>query len=1164
MRLTQIKLAGFKSFTDPTTIHVPGQLVAVIGPNGCGKSNVIDAVRWVLGEASAKQLRGESMQDVIFNGAATRRPAPRASVELVFDNSSHTLQGAWGQYTEIAIKRQLTRQGDSSYFINNQPVRRRDITDLFLGTGVGARGYAVIEQGMISRIIEARPEELRAYIEEAAGVSKYKERRRETETRLKDTREHLQRLSDLQSELARQVEKLNKQAATAARYQAWQAQLIDKQNLLDYVQWQQALAQADIAGEQHQKAQEAQEAAQQAQQHLQDALNQLRKQEQAAQQNHHSLNQEHALLREQIARLEEQLRARQTQQQRMERDRTNAQLQLQKIQQEQDHLRDETTQLQEEIADKQIELSELAMLAAEHEAMLPELEIAQQEIQAAAHNQQDELNRQKRELALKQQQLQHAEHNLAQLAMRQTRLQQEQNELALPSEETRTLAQQEAEILQEQYETQEAQLIDLEQQTQHARHQFQAAQTQQQQLQQQLLTLQAEQNALSQLLQASEAQDVWANTAQQNAPTLWQNITVPSEWQHALGVVLAIRLQARMLPEHTALAQLPDNNAAWINVSGSLKTSGSNKAQPVQALIHQIQAERSFQAALTLWLDGVLCAPDLNYALAHQAELKENQIWLTPAGHRVDRLSVWLFDATQSNALLQHKARLDVLQNELAHIQPSHEQAQQQTEQAQKQWQDLEQQQRTQQQQLRQMASTLQQAQNHANELFAKTNQGQLRQEHIHAELSHISKETQHITNQRNQLQQDIALFHQSSEALSAQQATLSGSLNVAQQRLKQAQLAHLEANRQYGMAELANSKLQQRLEALNQQYALLEQQKLDWQERQSELALDAEMDDDDETQRTQLDELGELALAVMERIQMAQNELNHIQAQGRNKFSEQQALNQKLPEFQAAVQQALLQQQEALLNAKRFHDNLQAKNADLTALAHEVTSQNNAELMFQEINQLNQKIQSLGAVNLAALDELKEAQERDDYYRNQSQDVQAAIDLLEEAIAQIDGETKTRFKETFDLVNEKVQTFFPTLFGGGEAKLHMVGDDLLTAGVSIMARPPGKKNATIHLLSGGEKALTAMSLVFALFSLNPAPFCLLDEVDAPLDDANTSRFCNLVKEMSAQTQFLYISHNRLTMEMAEQLVGVTMQEKGVSRIVAVDIQEALQMAEAA
>ncbi len=1159
MRLTHIKLSGFKSFTDPTTIHVPGQLVAVIGPNGCGKSNVIDAVRWVLGEASAKQLRGESMQDVIFNGAATRRPAPRASVELVFDNSDHSLQGAWGQYAEVSIKRQLTRQGESTYFINNQTVRRRDITDLFLGTGVGARGYAVIEQGMISRIIEARPEELRAYIEEAAGVSKYKERRKETEGRLKDTREHLQRLGDLQNELARQVEKLEKQAETAERYKSLTAQLNQQQDLLDYAQWQQSLAAADKATAQHQSLQAQQDETAAQVQALNDEVHALQTAEQSQQQAVHELSNKRGVLREQIARLEEQIRHQQNLHQRIERDKQAAQAQMQRIHQEQQQIRVQLEENELQAEEKQTELAEWAMQVAEHEERLPELEEAQATLNAAFQTQQDEANRIRRELALKQQQLAHAEQTVAKHEERKGRLKQENQALNLPDETETAAAQEAAALLQSQQEHYEEQIIAAEEALHAAREAFQTASNRFQSLKQQHITLQAQQQALSQILsQQQEAADFWQATDHAAAPQLWQHITAPAEWQHALSVILAERLHARAVPHgFVPPAPLPQGQAAWLSddLSGGIK-----KSLPVQALLNQIQAQSPFQTALHHWLDGVLCAPDLSYALVHQSDLGAHQIWLTPEGHQVDKVSVLLYAKPAQESLIAQKARLDGIASELKNLAPELSAAEAAFKQAETAVRSSEVQHKNLMQQQQQHTRQYSQAQQRAAELLARTNQGQIRREHIERELAQLAEEQTVLQRTSDGLSDDIATLQEAAAELEHQQQTTAHSRQEQQGRLKQAQLALLEANRQYGLAEVSVHKLNQQKQNYRQQIARLEQQTLDWQERQQELALAYETEFQNDEQHIKLDELTEAVHTLDEEYIAVQEKLAQIQEQGREQYARVQSLQTKLPQLQAATQTALLQQQEALINAKRYHQNLTERAADLDAL--EALAKESPKVLNSSIGSLTQQIEALGAVNLAALQELEEARERDGYYRSQSEDVQAAISLLEEAIAQIDDKTKERFKETFDAVNGKVQTFFPTLFGGGEATLKMIGDDLLTAGVSIMARPPGKKNSTIHLLSGGEKALTAMSLVFALFSLNPAPFCLLDEVDAPLDDANTSRFCNLVKEMSAQTQFLYISHNRLTMEMAEQLVGVTMQEKGVSRVVAVDIKQALEMAE--
>ena len=1159
MRLTHIKLSGFKSFTDPTTIHVPGQLVAVIGPNGCGKSNVIDAVRWVLGEASAKQLRGESMQDVIFNGAATRRPAPRASVELVFDNSDHSLQGAWGQYAEVSIKRQLTRQGESTYFINNQTVRRRDITDLFLGTGVGARGYAVIEQGMISRIIEARPEELRAYIEEAAGVSKYKERRKETEGRLKDTREHLQRLGDLQNELARQVEKLEKQAETAERYKSLTAQLNQQQDLLDYAQWQQSLAAADKATAQHQSLQAQQDETAAQVQALNDEVHALQTAEQSQQQAVHELSNKRGVLREQIARLEEQIRHQQNLHQRIERDKQAAQAQLQRIHQEQQQIRVKLEENELQVEEKQTELAEWAMQVAEHEERLPELEEAQATLNAAFQTQQDEANRIRRELALKQQQLAHAEQTVAKHEERKGRLKQENQALNLPDEAETAAAQEAAALLQSQQEHYEEQIIAAEDALHTAREVFQTTSNRFQSLKQQHITLQAQQQALSQILsQQQEAADFWQATDHTAAPQLWQHITAPAEWQHALSVILAERLHARAVPHgFVPPTPLPQGQAAWLSddLSGGFK-----KSLPVQALLNQIQVQPPFQTALHHWLDGVLCAPDLSYALAHQSDLGAHQIWLTPEGHQVDKVSVLLYAKPAQESLIAQKARLDGIASELEKLAPELSAAEAAFKQAEAAVGSSEVQHKNLMQQQQQHTRQYSQAQQRAAELLARINQGQIRREHIERELAQLAEEQTVLQHTSDGLADDIVTLQEAAAELEHQQQTATHSHQEQQGRLKQAQLALLEANRQYGLAEVAVHKLNQQKQNYQQQIAQLEQQTFDWQERQQELALAYETEFQNDEQHIKLEELSEAVQTLDEEYIVVQEKLAQIQEQGREQYAKVQTLQTQLPQLQAATQTALLQQQEALINAKRYHQNLTERAADFDAL--EALAKESPKVLNTSIGSLSQQIEALGAVNLAALQELEEARERDGYYRSQSEDVQAAIALLEEAIAQIDDKTKERFKETFDAVNGKVQTFFPTLFGGGEATLKMIGDDLLTAGVSIMARPPGKKNSTIHLLSGGEKALTAMSLVFALFSLNPAPFCLLDEVDAPLDDANTSRFCNLVKEMSAQTQFLYISHNRLTMEMAEQLVGVTMQEKGVSRIVAVDIKQALEMAE--
>ena len=1167
MRLTHIKLAGFKSFVDPTTIHVPGQLVAVIGPNGCGKSNVIDAVRWVLGEASAKHLRGESMQDVIFNGANTRKAVSRAAVELVFNNSDHSLAGAWGQYSEIAIKRTLTRQGESAYYINNQAVRRRDITDLFLGTGVGARGYAVIEQGMIARIIEARPEELRAYLEEAAGVSKYKERRRETESRLKDTREHLTRLADLQSELSRQVEKLEKQAQTAARYQDLNQQLKQQQDLLDYGRWQAAQQEGRSAHSDYQARLAEQEALSHEQAELNERSYQLQLREHEQQEQAHQIHNQRALLRERLARLEEQIRHRQNLQQRLEREQLQAQAHHQQLAQQQAILAEQLAESELHLQEQQLALEEWQLQLEDSQHALPTLEAAQDELTQAQQHQQQQHSRLQREADLAQQKLAHAQQAQQRIQARLQALAQETEQLNLPGAEELAQAQEAVAVLQAQNETLEHAVHAGQVQWTALQAATEAAQQAYQQQQTACLNTQAQHDALKALLSEATAtdangQDFWSHTDHAAAPSLWQHIQVHPEWQHALSVFLGQRLHTRATGHFTLPQPLPAAAANWLTDPHN-STDPINDRLPENALLRHIHSSKPFQAALQHWLDGVLCAPDLASALAQQNHLQAQQCWLTPEGHLVDRHSVQLFAATHSDNLLARQARLAEWAQDLARQTPLLQQAEQQWAERKQQLQQLQAQQNHWQQQGKALAEELKQAHSHATALWARTNQSQLRQEHIRQEQAQLQAEQTQAQADQHHWQLQSQQLRQAEHDLAQEQQQLALRHNAQQHSLKQARLQALEANRQHGLAQLAVQKLQQQQQHWQQQQQQLQQQQQALQQRQSELVLaDADEQQADE-QQASLTALNEALYQQDEAYADSQGCLKQTQTALQQLHQQQQAVATALPALQAATQAALLQQQQAILNAEHFAAALHARGADVNALAQAHTGDPDLNSLSDNISRLARTLNSLGAVNLAALSELEEARQRSQYYQEQSEDVVRAIELLQQAMAQIDAESQALFQQTFDAVNAQVQKLFPILFGGGEAYLTKVGEDWLSAGVSIMARPPGKKNSTIHLLSGGEKALTAMSLVFALFSLNPAPFCLLDEVDAPLDDANTARFCQLVQEMSQNTQFLYISHNRLTMEMAEQLIGVTMQEKGVSRIVDVDIKQALDLAQA-
>lgn len=1160
MHLTAIKLAGFKSFVDPTTISVPGQLVAVVGPNGCGKSNVIDAVRWVLGESSAKQLRGQSMQDVIFNGAASRKSVSRASVELIFNNSDHKLQGSWGQFAEVSIKRTLTRQGDSAYYINQQVVRRKDITDLFLGTGVGARGYAVIEQGMISRIIEARPEELRAYIEEAAGVSKYKERRRETENRLKDTRDNLSRLSDLQSELTRQIEKLERQAQTASDYKKLKTTIDHKQNLLSFARLQQAQASAKQASLLCNDLRQQEAELEQTLQNINQEFYQLQLKEHEQQQKLHQTQNQWALIREKLARLEEQIRHHQDLKERLEREKLQASVQITQITQQQKEIQAALQTSEDALTDKQLLLSELHLASEETQLSVPDLEEQFSQQESTFLSQNEKINQLKREHDLATQKQSHLQQLQNTLKERQLALMQENKELGTPTqaalETTQATVHQyqnSCDLLNQEIETTEQNINKL-----------QAALSSEQQSFHQLngnyLSLNAQFDALSALLKNHDDNDAfWQSQKSESALTLWQNIEVDLKWQHALAVFLGERLNAREGTLHSHAAR--PNNQATLVTANSKQIQKPNRPDSLRA---KIQAKVPFANALDDWLNHVHCVEDIQAALSLQKDLTTEESLITPEGDVIYAHSIVLFGQTSEENQLSRQSKVNQLAAQIAEITPKLENIQAHIIHTRA---EIDTKQRTlieQKSQLKIQNEALKHAHLEETKLLERAKQTQIRATNIEHEHSKLELEQEQHTLALETLLDTLETLETGLQNLEEAHQLAEETRNQTQNTLKTVRLQVLEANRQLGLEQLSEQKIKQQIENFQQQLNQLNHRHEELMERQSELAFEFENKDENQEQQYALNHLLEEQESVEQALNEIRKELEQTQNQNKGLSQKHQQNAQNQPKIQHALQQGLLQEQEANLLSTRFLDELKDRQADIESLKTEAPNSGSLEDLSKEIIQLSQKIDGLGAINLAALEELSEANERTHYLLTQIEDLNQAIYSLETAIIQIDDESNTLFKQTFDTVNEKMKSIFPTLFGGGQAMLEIVGDDLLNAGISIMAHPPGKKNSTIHLLSGGEKALTAMSLVFALFSLNPAPFCLLDEVDAPLDDANTSRFCLLVKEMSANTQFLYISHNRLTMEMAEQLIGVTMQEKGVSRIVAVDIKEALTMREGA
>ncbi len=1155
MRLTHIKLAGFKSFVDPTTIPVPGNLVAVCGPNGCGKSNVIDAVRWVLGESSAKQLRGESMQDVIFNGSTTRKAVSRSAVELVFDNHAGLAAGAWSSYAEISIKRVLTRQGDSSYFINHQTVRRRDITDLFLGTGVGKSGYAIIEQGMISRIIEAKPEELRHFLEEAAGVSKYKDRRRETEHRIADTRDNLSRVADIQLELQGQIDKLSSQAGVAQQYQALQQQISEKEQILALQRKLDASQAFETEKLNLLQAQTTLDAALAGVRESESQLEVLRETHFIASDALHAAQGELYAANAEVARMEQTLLH-------LKQSRERLSVQLSLCEQDGQKLNTSKVQIAADLAHSAAQLEELSFALEEANLKVEETSLALPEQEQALHHVDaawQALREQLSELAhgqkLLEQQRQFASRNCQSLLNRRTQLNVELLRL-IPSTQNIDLPEQIAQAqfelaeLEMQHEECNVEQLDCKQQLDSSRQFMQLLHTE-------LVQLEARESALLEVLSnvenTNELQAWLVAEDLANASKIIESIHVEAGWELAVEAILGQRLQGW-------LAKAPQSTPPSQVFIASDAGRHSPQVRENSLLTKIINTAPELLLSLQDILGAVICVDDVAQLLQKQDQLAEGISLVSKQGHIATRNTLYYFAGQSSEGgRLARQAELRSIQSQLLKLHPRYAQAKEMQLVQEQRYTDVQQQLQVLQGQLLQRKQVLQQCENQYERQQEMAQQAAARHTAMSAELAEIELQNAEETLLLEQLTWQMNEQQQRAADLQEEEFNTRTAREGLQQSQSQHSLQLRQMERSAQVAAFALQSMEQKIRSLQQRQqenqSLLSQQ----EERLVLLQLERESltepDFDDQFQAA----IG--VRAEKERLLAAARDALNLFAQTlREQEASKQAAEHGLETQREVVNQTRLLEQEARLNLERFTIELLEMAVDeaaiLPLLGHSVKA------LLAEIARLNQQLASLGPVNLAAMQELAASQERQTYLNAQATDLELAMSTLASAIARIDKETRHLLQTTYDTVNANLQELFPALFGGGHAELILTGDEILDAGMSIMAQPPGKKNATIHLLSGGEKALTALSLVFSLFKLNPAPFCLLDEVDAPLDDANTLRFCELVKKMAQNTQFLYISHSKLTMEMAQQLVGVTMQEQGVSRIVAVDIEQALKMRE--
>lgn len=1167
MRLKSIKLAGFKSFVDPTTVNFPSNLSAVVGPNGCGKSNVIDAVRWVMGESSAKHLRGESMTDVIFNGSGGRKPVGQASIELLFDNSAGSLGGEYARYNEIAIRRKVTRDGTSNYYLNGQKCRRRDITDIFLGTGLGPRSYAIIEQGMISRLIEAKPDELRVYIEEAAGISKYKERRRDTENRIRRTKENLERLADIRDELGRQIQRLERQAQAAEKYAEFKKEERFLKAQLQALRWRELSQQIESKQALITRQELDVEALVTERSSCDTALEKHRAQYTEESDKFNEIQGEFYAVGADVARLEQTIEHNRQRARELQNDIEQTQRNFAESEQ---HLRQDKDKQELWRAELEDIIPQLEELRGKEEALSEGLQQAEEAMSEWQHSW-DEFNQQaaqpKQQAEVQQSRIQHVEQVLRRLGERKARLEEEGKDLDI-SPATEEISTQEEELLEAEQRNEECQLQhdDTLVAIEEAREQLQGLTQQLNVLRERFQAAKGRKASLDALQQAaledSDDSRKWLESQNlTSAGRLAEAIKVAAGWEVAVETVLASDLQG------VCVHDIRSHFAAMVEINqGDLTLFDSTEyANPEPATALGTPLSDLVSGSPVAQLDNIYAVDSIENALSLQSKLQGGQslitadgLWLGPNWARICR------GKESTGGVLKRQQELETLNEDLASLEEEISSQEQQQETAQRRLSDLE-------NRRQQLSQTLAANQKSYADLRSKVSASKAKLEQLSARRARLDEELGEIQEQysleqeqlseaRQLLQEalDVMESHtQQRESLLTQRDSLRGRLDQARQTAR------------HGRDKLHELDVRERaittqLQAVTESISRLEVQvsRLDERRQQLQEAMDTQDNPSDEL-ALQLEERLEKRLTIEEKLTASRRQMEAVEEAMREYESRRNALEHKILNKRTELEQTRLSAQEITTRSNTIVEQINNHDYVLEELLQNLPEDAIPRQWEDSLEQIGNRIQRLGAINLAAIEEFKTESERKTYLDTQYAELTEALETLENAIRKIDKETRTRFKETFDVVNSSLQELFPKVFGGGHAYLELTGEDLLDTGVTIMARPPGKKNTTIHLLSGGEKALTAIALVFSIFRLNPAPFCMLDEVDAPLDDANVGRYARLVEEMSTTVQFIYITHNKIAMEMAHQLMGVTMHEPGVSRLVTVDVDKAVELAEA-
>ncbi len=1166
MRLSKIKLAGFKSFVDPTNISFPSSLVGVVGPNGCGKSNVIDAVRWVMGESSATRLRGESITDVIFNGSSVRKPVGTASVELLFDNTETTLEGQYAKYAEISIRREVSRDGISNYYLNGTRCRRKDVQGVFLGTGLGPRSYSIIEQGMISRLIEAKPEEVRVFLEEAAGISKYKERRRETSNRIKHTKENLDRLKDVLEEVEKQIRHLDRQAKTAERYSRYKDEERRTAAELLALRAKDLDSQADAAKSKLSECKTRLEAAIANQRKVEANIEDARVQQTERAEEFNKVQGRYYKVGGEIARLEQTIEHARELRERQENDLQQAILGAKEIVEHIDKDEDEIAQLELTLNELIPGLEQAKQSEQASAASLEKADAALAEWQEKWEQFSSKFNESQQMRNVESTRTEHLESRLASIVERRRKLDEARSEA-----EQDDLKQKFDELTSEEQRKRQARdeferhLTDINEKVRKLREQDQKLSRLVEERRASLYSGQGKYASLEALQKAAlgegeEGIQKWLEgVGLENNRRVAQTLDVAKGWERAVETVLGDYLQAVCVDDIEPVTESIANlKAGHVTVMHG-RSSGQAPAHAQTLAAKVTGAPDSVQALLT----NVRVAESLNSALSIRELLEDggsvitvDGIWLGKDWLRVSR------DQDAKAGVLSREHDLRRLKGEVREFQARYDSARKLLNDGRQRLTQLEERRETVQRDSAAQLKEYSEIKTALDSARYQMEQAAERQQALAAEAKELDAERMAAEEQIRESKARLAEAAEVIERLAGERAGLEARRDDLRNELSRVRHQAEEDRQAVQNISIQFESRRSSKESAAQNLQRMQSQLQQFKNREQSIRQQLE------SSHTPLEESRKrLELQLAERVEIeeelgvARQKAEEIDAKIRELDQSRMEFDREVEAARELVSEAEMAVRELRVRREGYSEQLGQSGFEYDDLLKEMDEKATITSWDEKLQKVRGRIERLGPINLAAIDEFKEQSERKEYLDSQLGDLTDALETLESAIRKIDRETRTRFRETYDKVNAGFQRLFPKLFGGGHAYLELTGDDLLSTGVTVMARPPGKRNSTIHLLSGGEKALTAVALVFAIFELNPAPFCMLDEVDAPLDDANVGRFCDIVKSMSDTVQFIFITHNKVTMELARQLTGVTMQEPGVSRLVSVDLDEAVKMA---